>query len=65
MQIDSEKLITITNFAKQKGLTRQYVYRLIDSGIFSSIQIDGIQFVVLDELAENFKRQRKEKVRKP
>jgi uncharacterized protein YqfB (UPF0267 family) len=65
MQLDSEKLITITNFAKQKGLTRQYVYRLIDSGIFNSIQIDGIQFVVLDDLAENFKRQRKVKVRKP
>jgi uncharacterized protein YqfB (UPF0267 family) len=65
MQLDSEKLITITNFAKQKGLTRQHVYRLIDSGIFNSIQIDGIQFVVLDDLAENFKRQRKEKVRKP
>ena len=64
MQIDSEKLLTITNFAKQKGLTRQHVYRLIDSGIFSSIQIDGIQFVVLDDLAENFKRQRKEKGRK-
>ena len=64
MQVDSEKLLTITNFAKQKGLTRQHVYRLIDSGIFSSIQIDGIQFVVLDDLAENFKRQRKEKGRK-
>jgi uncharacterized protein YqfB (UPF0267 family) len=65
MQVNSEKLLTITNFAKQKGLTRQHVYRLIDSGIFSSIQIDGIQFVVLDELAEKFKRQRKEKGRKP
>jgi hypothetical protein len=64
MQIDSEKLITVTNFAKQKGLARQHVYRLIDSGLINSIEIDSISFVVLDEKAENFQRQRKIKQRK-
>jgi len=64
MQIDSEKLITVTNFAKQKGLARQHVYRLIDSGLINSIEIDQISFVVLDEKAENFQRQRKIKQRK-
>lgn len=64
MQIDSEKLITVTNFAKQKGLARQHVYRLIDSGLINSIEIDKISFVVLDEKAENFQRQRKIKQRK-
>ena len=64
MQIDSEKLITVTNFAKQKGLARQHVYRLIESGLINSIEIDQISFVVLDEKAENFQRQRKIKQKK-
>jgi hypothetical protein len=64
MQIDSEKLITVTNFAKQKGLARQHVYRLIEAGLINSIEIDSISFVILDEKAENFQRQRKIKQRK-
>jgi len=59
MQIDSEKLLTVTNFGKQKGLTRQHIYRLIDAGMITSILIDNILFVVLDEKADNLKRQRK------
>lgn len=61
MQINPEKLLTVTNFAKQKGLTRQHIYRLIDAGSINSISIDNILFVIMDEKAENFKRQRKEK----
>lgn len=59
MQIDSEKLLTVTNFAKQKGLTRQHIYRLIDAGIINSIVIDNIIFVILDKKAKNLERQRK------
>jgi hypothetical protein len=61
MQINPEKLLTVSNFAKQKGLTRQHIYRLIDAGLINSISIDNILFVVLDEKAENFRRLRKEK----
>jgi len=61
MQINPEKLITVTNFAKQKGLTRQHIYRLIDAGLINSISIDNILFVIVDEKAVGFQRQRKEK----
>jgi DNA-binding phage protein len=64
MQINPEKLLTVTNFAKQKGLTRQHIYRLIDAGSINSISIDNILFVVLDEKSENFQRIRKEKRKK-
>jgi hypothetical protein len=63
MQINPDKLLTVTNFAKQKGLTRQHIYRLIDAGLINSISIDNILFVVMDEKAKKFKRQRKEKRR--
>jgi predicted Kef-type K+ transport protein len=64
MQVETEKLLTVTNFAKQKGLTRQHVYRLIVAGSLTSIVIDGIVFVLTDDKAENLQRQRKEKVKK-
>lgn len=61
MQVNTEQLITITNFAKQKGLARQHVYRLIESGDINSVIIDGISFVLLDDKSENLQRKRKEK----
>lgn len=64
MHIDSDKLLTVTNFAKQKGLTRQHIYRLIESELIDSIEIDHIVFVVLNDMAENFQRQRRIKVKK-
>lgn len=63
MQIDSEKLITVTNFAKQKGLTRQHIYRLIDSGLINPVIIDSITFVIIDDKSKSFQRQRKAKRR--
>lgn len=64
MQVETEKLLTVTNFAKQKGMARQHVYRLIESGLLNSVIIDGIAFVLIDAKAENLQRQRKEKVKK-
>ena len=61
MLIDSNKLKRVTNFADEKGLTRQHVYRLIDNGELNSIKIDGIQFVILDEKAEKYHRKRAKK----
>jgi hypothetical protein len=65
MQVETDKLITVTNFAKLKGLARQHVYRLIESGVLNSVNIDGINFVLIDDKAENLQRQRKEKVKNP
>lgn len=61
MQIETEKLFTVTNFAKQKGLTRQHMHRLLDAGIFNSITIDGVVFIINDEKAATFVRTRREK----
>jgi hypothetical protein len=61
MQVETEQLITITNFANQKGLARQHVYRLIESGDINSVVIDGINFVLLDDKSEILQRKRKEK----
>ena len=61
MQINTEQLITVTNFANLKGITRQHVYRLIESGDINAIAIDGISFVLLDDKSENLQRKRKEK----
>lgn len=61
MQVDTEHLITVTNFATRKGITRQHVYRLIESAEINAISIDGVSFVILDEKSENLQRKRKEK----
>lgn len=59
MQIDSAKLQTLTNFVKEKGFTRQHVYRLIKSGEINQVLIDEVMYVLLDEKAEQFERKRK------
>lgn len=61
MQVDTEQLITVTNFANLKGITRQHVYRLIESGEINAVAVDGISFVLLDDKSENLQRKRKEK----
>jgi hypothetical protein len=64
MKIEINNLITVTNFAILKGITRQHVYRLIESKLINSVSIDGILFIVKDKIAEDLQRQRKERVRK-
>jgi len=61
MRIDSNKLKTVTNFAEEKGFTRQHVYRLIKSEELNSVQIDGVTFVILDKKAESLDRKRSKK----
>ena len=64
MQIETENLLTVTNFANQKGLARQHVYRLIEAGLLNAVVIDGVVFVLVDSKAEKLQRQRKEKGKK-
>lgn len=59
MLIDPNKLKTPTNFADEKNITRQHVYRLIKKGEVSSINIDGVEFVIMDEKSKAFERKRK------
>lgn len=58
MKIETSELLTISNFAKKKGMSRQHVYRLIKSGEISQVVIDGVKFVRVDEKAKEFQKKR-------
>lgn len=62
MLINTEELLTIANYASLKQLSRQHVYRLIDSNEITKVEIDGVLFILLDEKARNFARKRKRSV---
>lgn len=62
MLINTEELLTIANFASLKHLSRQHVYRLIDSDEITKVEIDGVLFILQDEKARNFERKRKRSV---
>ena len=64
MLIDKNKLVTISNFAKMKGITRQHAYRLIISKEITEVKIDYVTFIYLDEKAVTFERKRKIKKNK-
>lgn len=64
MQIYTEKLLTISNFALRKGISRQHIYRLAAENELTIIEIDGIKFIYIDDKAENLSRKRKEKIKK-
>jgi hypothetical protein len=64
MLVEIEKLISVTNFAKKKNLSRQHVYRLANNEELTLIMIDDVAFILIDEKAVNFVRKRKEKIYK-
>ena len=59
MKIDIDKLVTVSNFANEKKLSRQHVYRLAENGELTLIKIDNIAFILLDSMANEFERKRK------
>lgn len=59
MKINIENLITISNYAKLKNLSRQHVYRLIENGELTLVKIDGISFIYMDEKANDFIKKRR------
>ncbi len=61
MLIDKDKLLTVSNFAKTKQMTRQHIYRLAKADVLTMVEIDGVAFIELDEKAEQLERQRKQK----
>ena len=62
MLLNTEELLTIANFASLKQLSRQHVYRLIESNEITKVEIDGVLFILQDEKAKNFERKRKRNV---
>lgn len=59
MKIDINNLITVTNYADSKKLSRQHIYRLAKNGELTLIRIDNIAFIFLDKKAKEFERKRK------
>lgn len=59
MIVNTKLLLSVASFAKQKGLSRQHVYRLIENNELSFVKIDNILFIILDEKTLHFERKRK------
>ena len=47
MEKQQKKLVTISNYAKMLGLTRQTIHYRIKQGSLKSVKIDGKMFVEL------------------
>ena len=58
MNVNIEKLLTVTNYANLKGISRQHIYRLVDNQELTMIKIDAVNFILLDEKALDFVRKR-------
>jgi hypothetical protein len=55
--VDINKLVSIINFGKQKGMSRQRIYQLMDIGKLDFVVIDGSKFIYLTEKSKNYKKQ--------
>ncbi|NCO64662.1 MAG: hypothetical protein GW772_13050 [Flavobacteriia bacterium] len=58
MTVNIDKLMTVSNYANLKELSRQHVYRLVQNNELTLIEIDGIKFILLDEKAVDFAKKR-------
>jgi len=45
MQINTDNLLTIANYAKSRNVTSSYIYMLIKRGKLTPTYIDNIQFI--------------------
>ena len=58
MKTDISKLKTFTNFGKMKGISRQRIHKAVSEGKFDTIDIDGIKFIIMNDKALNYKKQK-------
>ena len=56
MTVDTKKLLTVSNFAKLKDMSRQHIYRLVDAENLDLVKIDGVSFILLNEKAQELQR---------
>jgi len=47
--IDEKKLKTVRNYAKKKGVHRNWIYQLINKGEVNLVEIDGVKFILEDK----------------
>jgi predicted site-specific integrase-resolvase len=45
MVIDTSKLLTVSNYAKHRGVTRGRAYQWITEGKVKPVVIDGVPFI--------------------
>ena len=53
--MNKDNLITISTYAKSRGQSRQYIYRLITDGKIDEVLIDGIKFLDKSKLKGEYK----------
>ena len=53
--IDITKLRSPQNFANDKGVARQLIYRMMDEGKLDTIDIDGTRFIILNQKALEYR----------
>ena len=58
MKIDSNKLKTLPNFGKMKNISRQRIHKLVEAGRFETMEIDGVKFIIMNEKAIKYKKQK-------
>jgi hypothetical protein len=58
MKTDISKLKTFTNFGKMKGISRQRIHIAVSEGKFDTLEIDGIKFIIMNDKALNYKKQK-------
>ena len=61
MKIETDSLVTLNNFGRIKGISRQRVYIMEAEGKIDVIQIDGVKFVLLNQKAREFQSRKQEK----
>lgn len=58
MKVDSKKLVKISTYAHEKNVSAACVYLWIQDGKINSVTIDGVAFVVRDELSQKKGKER-------
>ena len=52
MKVNSDKLVKISTYAREKGVSAACVYLWIQNKDINSVVIDGVIFVIMDEAAK-------------
>lgn len=60
--IDISTLKTPINYAKQKGVSRQRVYLMMQEGKLDYIEIDGTKFITLNKTSKDYRNNKTDKV---
>lgn len=57
-KIETYLLQTASNFAKEKGIDRKWVYPLMHQNLIDYAVIDGVKFVYLSNKSKSYRKKR-------